>query len=380
MATIVSAATHSKAGQTVPEAGQPTLALVTSTAQRGGLPAGIITLPIAQSPGLVAPAGVALVPTEDVLLLSVALPAMPAAQRRAAVGFAIEDRIAQSLDDVHVALGQQRSPGVWLVAVTARSVLSDAINMAHWPDVMLVPVPRAGWAVWVGSGRAVVRLPDGTGFATASDTLRAFWTAAGSPAVTLYGGTLPAGVPSTAQADLPVTPDPAIAGFDLRAGRQGAGKGQLWPKGAGALLAVLLMAAFAHLGVIVADVIALTRMANERQVSLRTELQLPVDADLDAALTQALSARQTDATRGVLDLLTRAFAAIGDQAGRVFLQEFRYVASDNSAVLSIDAPDLATLQAVETALNAAGLKVTAGAATSSDGAAQVQMTLQGDDG
>ncbi len=335
----------------------------------------------ARAAGLRAPDGIALVPTENVLLLVVALPAMAAAQRRAAVGFAVEDRIAQALDDVQVVLGPQMAPGVWLVAVTARSVLSGLAKTDPqallWPDVLLVPVPRAGWAVLAEPGRVLVRLPDGTGFATSAAAWPAFWAAAGSPGVTLFGGVLPATVPVVAQGDLPATADPALSGFDLRAGLPRSGGGQFLSRGARHLLAVCGVAMLAHLTLLVVDVTALARLAGQREQDLRAELNAPPGSDLDLLLAQALVARQPTDQSGVLGLLSGTFAAIAAEAGRVSVQTLRYAAAEDAAVLTLEAPDLATLQAVESALAAAGLGVTAGAATTRDGAAEVQMTIRG---
>ena len=328
-----------------------------------------------------APDGIALVPGADVLLLAVELPVMPASQRRAAVGYAVEDQIAQPLDEVQVVLGPQLSQTLWLVAVIARSVLAahvtDKADLALWPDVFLVPVPRSGWAVWAGEGRALVRLPDGTGFAASVQNLPGFWSAAGSPEIILYAGDLPAALAITARQELPLTPDPTLLGFDLRAGLSGP-RGRLsLPTGARSVLIVAVVAVLAHLGLLIADVVALTRLANAKESELRILLNAPADSDLDAALTQALAQRQpADGGGGVLDLLTQVFGAIGTQTGRVSVQDLRYVATQNEAVLTLEAPDLATLQAVQTALSDTGLAVTAGAATTSDGAAEVQMTIR----
>ena len=338
-----------------------------------------LTEPLASS--LHVPDGVQTVPAEHVLLLAVDLPAMPAAQRRAAVGFAVEDRIAQSLDEVQVALGPQLAAGVWLVAVTDRTVLTTVTvgnaDRALWPDVLLVPTSKTGWSVWAGGGRALVRLADGTGFATSPETLPAFWAAAGSPEITLYGGSLPSTIPVTARAPLPDTFDPSLTGFDLRSGQGRVGGRLALPRGVRPFLMVVCAAALAHLALLALDVAALDRLVGQREGELRGLLNAPADSNLDAALTQALAARQPATEGALLALLTRLFAALEPQAGRVSVQDLRYTAADNAAILTLEAPDLATLQAVETALTGAGLAVTAGAATTSDGAAEVQMTIRG---
>lgn len=361
--------TNQRAGETGPMPDRIPLAVDSATA---GLP----------EPRFSAPKGVSLVPGEDVLLLAVDLPVMTASQRRASLGFAIEDRIAQPLDEVQVVPGPQMPSGQWLVAVVARSVLqgfaTDTVKPALWPDVLLLPVPGSGWSVWAGGARALVRLPDGTGFATTLTNLPAFWASAGSPDLALYGGALPGSLPITSRAELPAVPDPDLRGFDLRTGLGGTNGRLSLPKGARPLLLVAGVAALAHLGLLVTDVAALSRLAAQGEAELRTALSAPADADLDAALSKALALRQpTDGGSGLLELLTQVFSSIGGQAGAVSVQDLRYQATGNQAVLTIEAPDLAALQSVQTALTGAGLDVTSGAATTSDGAAEAQITIRG---
>ena len=62
-----------------------------------------------------------LLPGEDVVIYAVALPNLPAGQRRAAATFAVEDLIAQPLDQVRVVMGPQfpEGSGKWLVAASS---------------------------------------------------------------------------------------------------------------------------------------------------------------------------------------------------------------------------------------------------------------------
>jgi len=324
--------------------------------------------------------GVAWLGGEDVLLLAVAMPSMPAAQRRAAVAFAVEDRIAQPLDEVHVVLGPSLGGGRWLVAVvshTAMAAQNAIAGLRLLPDTLALPVPAQGWAVW-GGARVLVRQADGSGFATSQQALPAFWAAAGSPPVTLYAGALPPGIPVAFMATLPVL-DAALATFDLRAGRH-AGRGAGWPRGLRGLLAVLALAGLGHLALLTADVVALGRIAKTSATALHTALAATgqsTGTDLETALAQALAARQPAGQGGLLPLMVQIFTALAADAGRVTLQDLRYAAAGNTATLTLEAPDLATLQGVETALAGAGLTVSAGAATTGGGAAEVQMTITG---
>ena len=143
------------------------------------------------------------VPGEDVLLLSVALPPMPAAQRRAAVAFAVEDRIARPLDEVHVILGPALdNAGHWLVAVVGRACMAAHLarlrpgpGVRVLPDTLTVPVPPAGhWAAREEAGRVLLRMADGTGMAVRAETLGMLHRLAGQPVVLHHGGVLPEGI------------------------------------------------------------------------------------------------------------------------------------------------------------------------------------------
>lgn len=334
---------------------------------------------------------------EDVLLLKVTLPKMAASQRRAVVGFAIEELISQPLEQVHVVLGPRLNlapqgheddvaeGGSWLVAVVSNAVMADLVA-AHSattapmiPDVMALQVPDAGdWTVLAQADRVLVRMPDGTGFAASAAMLTTLWHAAGSPRVVLLGGQLPADIPVAAMGQLATSVDPSLKGFDLRSGRF-ARRGASIPKGARALAVVLAIAAFGHLMLLALDVAGLSRIAKTQEAAVRLALEATgqgVEGDVASALTAALAAQQPSSAAGFLPLLAQAFSALQPQAGQVQIKDLRYSQADNSLALTMEAPDLAALQSAETAFGDAGLVVVAGAATSGDGAAEVQMTLR----
>lgn len=133
-----------------------------------------------------------LVPAEDVLTLSVALPLPSHARRLAALPFAIEDRITDRIDAVHLALGEQRIGGNWIAAVIEPNKMQDWLSIAEnaglgdaavMPDALALPLPAQGrWNVMRQSGgRILVRLPDGTGFAARESLFLVIWGAAGKP-------------------------------------------------------------------------------------------------------------------------------------------------------------------------------------------------------
>ncbi|MBC7477934.1 MAG: hypothetical protein H7317_07545 [Pseudorhodobacter sp.] len=320
---------------------------------------------------LQAPAGATWLPTEQVLLLSAVLPPLSASHRRAAVGFAVEDRIAQPLEQVFVVLGPVVG-GAHVIAVVARGLVAGA-KARLLPDVLAVPVPEKGWAVLISDARALVRLADGTGFAMSMADLMMVWRHAGSPEVLLCGGTLPEGM--AAAGTLALQPiGRAWARFDLGGADQ---DGLLrLPRGIWALAGVLVLAAALHLGLIWADLGTERRMLAQREGALRmamTAIGQPDSGDLDADLGAALAAAEPVKQSGFLTVMVASSAALATVAG-VSVQGLSW--GEGALRLDLQAPDLAGLQAAEAALTAAGLAVQVGSAVNADGAAKVAMTLE----
>ena len=197
------------------------------------------------------PPGVDWLPSEAVLLLRAALPPLSTGQRQAAVAFAVEDRVAQPIESVNVVLGPVLE-GEYLVAVASREDIATsraerpASKTRLVPDVLALPRPSQGWTVWVGRERVLVRLADGTGFATSLVTLPLLWQHAGKPEVALCAGDMPDGIPVTSREPLPRF-DPSFARLDLASGAAASGLLRL-PRGMLASAAVVVMAAGLHLG------------------------------------------------------------------------------------------------------------------------------------
>lgn len=337
------------------------------------------------APGLPVLPGVVLVPAEQVLLLRVALPGMSAQQRKAAVAFAVEEQIACPLEDVHVILGPALPPTAgWLVVVISKSALAMLPAPGKQrlvPDVLVLPVPVEGqWSVWADDIRILVRTPDGAGFACAAAMLPFYHLAADRPGIVLFAGVLDAQFDVLSRADMPSTLDPALHRFDLNIGREG-GKGQFARLGRWQpLAAVAVFAVLAHLAVAAVDIWALRQIKATLAADLRGTLATlgqPIDGDLEDGLSVVLARANGTAGARFVPLTARAFAAIDAQAGRVTASDLRYARDQDSLSLQLQAPDITTLQSVETALTGAGFSVVAGAATTRDGLAEQQLTLAG---
>ncbi len=124
---------------------------------------------------------VVLVPSADVRLTAVALPARQAAKALQAVPFALEDQLADDVDTLHFALGSRRSDGSWPVAVVAHT------RMQHWlqqlteagvrpdaiiPDVLALPVPdEQQFSLLIDGAEVVARTGPDASFVCERDDL-----------------------------------------------------------------------------------------------------------------------------------------------------------------------------------------------------------------
>lgn len=326
-------------------------------------------------PSLRPPDGVRFIPGEDVLLLAVTLPKMSGAHRRTAAGFAVEDLIARPLDEVHVALGPELAANQWLVGVVARTVLaanlpdSSSAGRRLLPDTLALPVPTSGhWAVWREGQRVLVRLPDATGFVTNPLALPVLHRIAGEPAITLYAGDI--ALVHTVDTLPPIT---LPSRFDLADGQ---GQPFRVPQLASRLAAIAALAGLGHLVVLSADAGSLSRQEAALVAELRTVSNAPADVMIDDLLAQILSPAPAAQEAVFLPLLNKTFMAIADRTGSVALRELRYSGAQDTLTLTLQAPDLGTLQQVETDFVEAQLDVTSGPAISANGTAEQQLTLQ----
>lgn len=247
----------------------------------------------------------ALVPAESVRLLAVDLPLATAAKRLAALPFAVEDRIAEPLDQVHLALGAELEPRRYLVAVVAHATMqawvevAEAAGLAHAalvPDALALPRPGEGWVVERAGGRALVRAADGTGFAAPVALLPAAWEAAGRPALAAEGEALPdpLAAAATPAALAPVAERLLLPAIDLRQGRYARRRRPL-PRIARRVATVLALGVAAHVVIAGADVLMLRAIAERRADDTRVLLAqkapgVPFGEDLRTTVADLLPA------------------------------------------------------------------------------------------
>jgi general secretion pathway protein L len=325
-------------------------------------------------------AAIVLVPTELVLLLTAALP-LPGLRRRVeALPFAIEDRIAEPLGAVHIALGAELSPQRHLAGVVSHEVMRgwlaeiDAAGLSHArivPDALAVPMPATGlWSVDLAGDRALVRSDDGTGLALPAAHLAAAWVAAGRPRCISYGNRLPiemAGDVGTAESLASRLADPAL---DLRQGTYGLRRDAM-PALAKRIAIVAAFGLIAHGAIAAADTLALNHIAARRAAETRTLLaQIAPDVvigDDVAASAADLLPENGGKPSAFLPLLVRAGAALGQIGPAASLHAIAFDAAFGTLTLQVEATDMAGLQRVSGALRAQGLSADSGPTSTSQG-------------
>jgi len=314
-----------------------------------------------------------LVPSEDVLTLTVDLPFPTRAQRLTNLPYAVEDAVAEPLATLHFALGMEMAPrrhiaGVvrharmqsWL-AILAEADLDPAILV---PDALTLPLPSAGvWAVRTEGDRALVRTDNGAGFALPVAMLESAWGAAGRPRLIPLGAPLPAifaeGIESeTALVDGQGEAVALLPPLDLCQGPYAATRSGE-PSVLRSLALVAGIGVIAHIAILATDAFLLDRMADRKEAEARTLLQSvapqigltdnPVEA-VDRILPSA-----GGGGRPFTRLLAQTSGALPG-AGAVAFNSLAW--TPGSLDLGVAVSDAATLDRAVAALNASGLSAT----------------------
>lgn len=315
-----------------------------------------------------------LVPGEDVVLLAVDLPLPTQRKRLQALPFAIEDRLIEPVEAVHLALGGEIAPRRYLVAVVRHQTIRQWIaaaeaaglgDAAMMPDALVLPrIADDAWAVEIDGARALVRTGDGAGFAVPAARLVAAWEAAGRPRCVAMGGELP---PAMAASDPLPLHAPELPAIDLRQGAHsrraaptgGAGRGIGWR------IALVAGAGLAAHGAIAAvDTIKLQSMAAKRRGQAEALMAIAMPGariepgtDIVGRAAEMLPADGSAPSR-FLPLLARStslLATIGEGAS---LRSIRY--DDARLLLEIDGADAAAIARARQALRDDGLAVAIG--------------------
>ncbi len=324
-----------------------------------------------------------LVPTESVLLLAVDLPLATRAKRLEALPFAIEDRIAEPIESVHLALGAEIGEKRYLVGVVRHDRMAAWIDAAEAagmgraamvPDALALPVPPPGcWSVDLDGSRAVVRASDGTGFACAAAMLPAAWESAGRPPAIAWGAPLPPEMRAeTERGDAaPLAERLAAPALDLRQGvyaRRRGSSGGVWRR----LGWIAVLGATAHGLIAAADTLMLRAIAERRADETRELVALAAPGialgdDMIATVTNLLPPPGSGAPQTFLPLMSRVSGALAPLAGSLSTRAIAFDANTLTLDLAAAEPGLAAR--IGAALRAAQVQATV--AESPDGTIRV---------
>lgn len=361
-----------------------------ASSERNGAPRGVWSLRaeeiVALDEGGGATATV-LVPSEHVLMLPVELPLASHRRRLEALPFAIEDRLAEPLEALHVALGGALGGHRYLAGAVRHETMRrwvaalEAAGLGHAalvPDALALPVPPAGaWSVDFAAGRAVVRTDDGAGFAVSEAQLRTVWAAAGKPSCVVFGDPLPRDLPQEPAETVlePLARRLLSPALDLRQGPYARRRAALSPLRRRVAI-VAASGLLAHGAIAAAETVALRGIAAEREAETRSLLAIaapgrPIGEDVVTAAADMLPAGSAAPGRFV-PLLARALAAVAPTG--VGLRSFSFDAREGTLALDVAAKDAADVRRAEGALAAAGLNPTSGRPTAEGGAVHTVVT------
>ena len=336
---------------------------------------------------------VVLVRSEHVLTLATVLPPLAnAVRRREALPFAIEDQIAEPLDQVHIALGSEVGEKIWLAGVVRHDLMRQWLlrlseagleRAALVPDALSLPVPGPGcWSVDLAGDRAMIRAADATGFALPLAVLEPAWRSAGEPACIAYGEPLPPAM-NAAQAELelePLAKRLLVPALDLRQGRYALPRREinpLWRR----IAMITAVGALAHGAIAAADTLALSRIASQRDAQVRAlaasaQPTLIVGNDLSATLADLTPDAAATGPSQFLTLLSRSGGALAGLQRPISWRSLAFDRSVGTLTLAVEADDIASLQAVAQALTRAGLTAQPGAASVDQGRAKGSFAVR----
>lgn len=311
-----------------------------------------------------------LVPSEDVLTLTVDLPFATRAQRLSNLPYAMEDAVAEPLANLHFALGYEVAPRRHIAGVVRRARMDRWIELLAkaelepavlTPDALALPVPPEGaWTVKIEGDRALVRTDGGSGFAVAVSMLDAAWAAADQPRIFPFGDTLPSALlegvdASGVTVDFSSEPLLILPPLDLRQGTYtatrptdlSAGRTLAWVAGIGVV---------AHIAILGVDALVLHGMAERKEAEARAVLQsvapqVTATDDPVAAADRLLPGAGGEA-KPFTGLMARTSQALPG-AGVVSFSRVAYVPGELD--IAVVVPDASTLNGAVQALNASGL-------------------------
>lgn len=121
------------------------------------------------------------VPTANVTMINLTLPDMPQTQRAQAALYAIEEQLAEDVQELHAVVWEQAEKHLYSMAIIRKSLLQDwlnklqAINIfpsAIFPDIVTIPAADDEWAVVTHGELIYVKIAQEMGFAIEGDYIQ----------------------------------------------------------------------------------------------------------------------------------------------------------------------------------------------------------------
>lgn len=126
---------------------------------------------------------VVLVPSARLLFTHAKVPTQNRQKILKALPYALEDQLAEDVDNLHFALGNRGPDGDLSIVVVAREQMLAwqeqlrvvGLNSDYWvPDILALPRQPQAWSVFLESNIGLVRTGDAQGFASEIENLHAF--------------------------------------------------------------------------------------------------------------------------------------------------------------------------------------------------------------
>lgn len=330
---------------------------------------------------------VVLTPSEQVTLLSTALPTKRTAQARQAAPFAVEEQLASAVDNLEFAVAPNGPERWWVAALepeTLRTWVADLKLRGILPDrllpeVLAMPLEGKGAVVLADNGRVLIRIGTEKAFATELDLVPMMLQASGIDDNAIVRLDTDAQHPAIKYlaAGLQYSPDMNLLSGAFAPQHRSNNVRVMWRRLAWLCTAVL----FAGSAFIKLDQIHLT----QRLQALNSEMErlyrerFPEARQVPNPLAQMQSALKT-VTGGVsketagLGLLAQSAPVIATQP-RVTLTAADY--RNGILALQINAPDVQILDGIRESLSASGsLKATLENASTRNGSVDGRIKIE----
>lgn len=366
-----------------------------------------------------------LVPGEEVVLAQARLPALKGQKLARAVPYALEEQLADDVEDIHVAIGHRDEEGLLSNAVVSRHLIDDWLNQLKaaglHPDVMspeMFGVPWSGeadkttWSLVVNASQAMLRTGPQTGLAfdafNLMPVLQASLNGAGDaqPSAlnvvncseklfdefSLQDKLTKLCQEHSIELSIRQTEEPCdvllARDFDERnainllqgdySRKQQIGKLLRPWRPALILVAIWLVLQF---GMLAVDYVRLSTLDDKQQAEIETLFKqaMPgsrlVRGSEKTLMEQRLeSLRSGGSGNGMLGLLARS-GEVFKQTNGTHLRSMRF--KDNKLDVDMDLPDLQTLDKLKQGLKDAELNVEIVSASSREGKVQSRLSIQG---